>query len=282
MYTRAPGAGRDEAGGERPLRHKIEPPWIYDTANPTSEPPDINYKNLIRSDQKEIDDLLEDESIHFHERCLRYEALDVNLEEALLGEYGAWTKNMSDKAGKNDDERARFFQGLNQAVWDDYHEVRGESRKHQRKRFERQFEQLHSGHGKMNRAAQRLDQVYSVSSSLSYPAQDLSNQGRDEVIASLEGSEAGERGSSAKTGKDECTSSQTSSPFTTSIMAHQEDQITKKRTVAFTATDTGGVKQASTGRDKQDLAGAGSKYSLAFVFLLFFIIYEYESRKIYP
>lgn len=60
MYTRAPGASRDKAGGERPLRHKIEHPWIYDTDNSTSDPPDINYKNLIRSDQKEIDDLLED------------------------------------------------------------------------------------------------------------------------------------------------------------------------------------------------------------------------------
>ena len=90
MYTRAPGADRDEASGERPLRHKIEHPWIYDTDIPTAEPPDINYKNLIRGDQKEIDDLLEDDGIHFTERCLRYQALDVELKEALLGEYGAW------------------------------------------------------------------------------------------------------------------------------------------------------------------------------------------------
>lgn len=55
---------------------------------------------------------MKDESIHFTERCLRYEALNVNLEEASLCEYGASTKNMADKPRNNDDERASFFAGI--------------------------------------------------------------------------------------------------------------------------------------------------------------------------
>ena len=56
--------------------------------------------------------------------------------------------------------RGRAFSlGLNEAVWYEYHEVRGESRRHQRKWFESQFDQLHSGRGKMKRAAQRLGQL---------------------------------------------------------------------------------------------------------------------------
>lgn len=62
---------------------------------------------------EELDDPVKDESIHFTERSLRYEALNVNLEEASLGEYGTSTKNMAaDESRKNGDETASFFAGF--------------------------------------------------------------------------------------------------------------------------------------------------------------------------
>lgn len=63
---------------------------------------------------------------------------------------------MAGKAGKEDKERAMFFQGLNEAVWMDFFsDVRKEGRMHQQDKFARQFEQLPSRREKMDDVVRR-------------------------------------------------------------------------------------------------------------------------------
>lgn len=101
---------------------------------------------------------------------------------------------MADKAEKKDNERAKIFQGLNEVVWKDFGDVRKEPRMHQRNRFIRQFEQLHSRRGKVDAVVGRSDYPRTCSSSLVATAQELLKQGRDEAPAELAGNVARESG----------------------------------------------------------------------------------------
>ena len=75
-------------------KRKIRKPWRYDTEKPLAEPPDINYREMIIDDQEMMNEVLQRKNLHFSQRCLEYQTLDLGLEWELLGEYEVWTKSM--------------------------------------------------------------------------------------------------------------------------------------------------------------------------------------------
>ena len=171
---------------------------------------------------------------------------------------------------------------------EEFREVRKESRMHQRDRFTRQFEQLHSRRGKMDDVAQRAVHPRILVSSVAAPAQDLASQDRNEDKADLAGNAAGETGVEAHTGNDASLKayaripSQSSSPVLTKIMAHEGDDTVQEGNHTSSANSTAGgggdgIGQASTGADSVD-----RNYRPAFIFILLLIVYEYIRRRIYP
>lgn len=116
---------------EQDKRERIEKPWLYETQKPMSEPPDINYRKLILYDQESIDQLLEDENLHFTERCLRYQEHDVWIEgpsfvqgSGILKQYKKWCEHMlNDARALGDGAREKFFEDLFNALQEDNDEV---------------------------------------------------------------------------------------------------------------------------------------------------------------
>lgn len=119
-------------------RERIEMPWRYETQKPMTEPPDINYRRDIMHDQENIDELFKDKTLHFTERCLSYQKLDVSLEDEILDEYKWWIAFMlKDAKIRGDETREKFFQDLYQVVTEDRDEVHGEWDKLQGEQDER-------------------------------------------------------------------------------------------------------------------------------------------------
>lgn len=121
-------ASSDGSGNSNTTRHlKIKKPWLYDSQKPMSDPPGINYRNLILADQEQIESLLENESLHFTERCLNYQRQDINVEGDILFDYRDWTKYMLEDAGTSGNQaREKLFWKLSETVWRDYNDVHDE------------------------------------------------------------------------------------------------------------------------------------------------------------
>ena len=51
---------------------------------PMEEPTDTNWKYEIAADQEGIDYLFEDDEVHFTERCLQYQAINMDTEWRLV------------------------------------------------------------------------------------------------------------------------------------------------------------------------------------------------------
>lgn len=125
-----------ECGGRA---RRIEKPWRYETQKPMTEPPDINYRKIILEDQKTIDRLLENEDLHFTERCLRYQKQDVSMEVDILRGYKEWTHRMLRDACNNGAQaRENFFYDLHQVVSEDQREVFNEWDKLNQEKNERE------------------------------------------------------------------------------------------------------------------------------------------------
>ena len=114
---------------ESEQRRRIEKPWEYETDNPMTNPPDINHRETIISDQDAINRLLDPENdVNFEERCLRYVAMDLDLEKEILREYLSWVRSMTADAERKtlvtrDRKRHRFFFELKTVVQEDYDEL---------------------------------------------------------------------------------------------------------------------------------------------------------------
>lgn len=92
-----------------------------------AQPPDIKYRRIIINDQENIDELLEDEDLHFAERCLYYQAQDVVTEQEIFNEYETWTEYMFEDAKKSGNQaRKRFFKNFYDVVAEDGHIVEAE------------------------------------------------------------------------------------------------------------------------------------------------------------
>lgn len=61
-------------------RRRIEKPWLYETQRPMIDPPNINFRGLIVQEQEAIDQLLENNAMHFTERCWRYQEVNIYTE----------------------------------------------------------------------------------------------------------------------------------------------------------------------------------------------------------
>lgn len=93
-------------------------------------PPIFNYAHYILMDedlQKYLDHHLEgrgDQTIEAYYDWRR-QVLDFDLEGQVLISYSDWTQGMIEEARENgDDERARFYEGLNRDVmWRDFKDV---------------------------------------------------------------------------------------------------------------------------------------------------------------
>ena len=78
----------------------------------------------MRNDQKEVEKMFEDESLHFTARCSRYNTRDVLVEQAILSEYSDWVRSMRDDAKKiRDLIREPFFEELSEGVYKDRKEL---------------------------------------------------------------------------------------------------------------------------------------------------------------
>lgn len=114
---------------ESEQRRRIEKPWQYETDNPMTDPPDINHRETIISDQDAINRLLNPKNdVNFEERCLRYVAMDLDLEQEILREYLSWVRSMTADAGRKtlvtrDRKRHKFFFELMTVVQKDYNEL---------------------------------------------------------------------------------------------------------------------------------------------------------------
>lgn len=61
-------------------------PWYFEI-RPRADPPDINYHDLLERYQWQMNTLMENESIHFTEKCLRNQDQEVELERDILYVY---------------------------------------------------------------------------------------------------------------------------------------------------------------------------------------------------
>ena len=128
---------------------RIKKPWKYDISRPLSEPPDINYREIILDDQESIKTLFENEELHFTERCLRYQTLDILVEDRLIMEYRDWNTEMvyiGKQRNRSKRERA-FYEGLKAALSQDENEVVDEIIQHQHKTGMREAESARQRHG---------------------------------------------------------------------------------------------------------------------------------------
>ena len=91
-------------------------PWLFEI-RPIAEAPDINYRNIIQDDQESIKRLLEDEKMHFEERCLRYREIDSQVELLTLYAYSNWTRKMAEHANESgDDVKKEFLKELKEEL----------------------------------------------------------------------------------------------------------------------------------------------------------------------
>lgn len=103
---------------------KVAQPWLFETRKLMSEPPDINYREVLDADFGCREDL--DKPIyHFTERVLLARSLDICAEEDTLGFYDEWAEYMMRNAKHcGDQSRLEFFEELKRVVAEDKKEVR--------------------------------------------------------------------------------------------------------------------------------------------------------------
>lgn len=88
------------------------------------EPPDINYKEIIETDETSIGMLFEDETLHFEKRCLQYRTLDLTLEVDLLRKYEDQIRmDQSDISKFCSETEESFLEHLMAEVIEDNHVV---------------------------------------------------------------------------------------------------------------------------------------------------------------
>lgn len=88
------------------------------------EPPDVNYKPTIDSEERYMKVLFDDHSLHFTERFFQYERYDAGMQLDLVFECGKWsTRMVKDATRKENHERRIFFEGLCEAISEDWNEV---------------------------------------------------------------------------------------------------------------------------------------------------------------
>lgn len=128
---------------------RIKKPWKYETGRLIAEPPDINYRQIILDDQESIKLLFENTELHFTERCLRYQTLDILVEDKLIMEYLDWNTEMM-YIGKQETwtkrERA-FNEGLKAALTEDEKEVVDEINQLQHETGMREAQKARQRHG---------------------------------------------------------------------------------------------------------------------------------------
>lgn len=62
-------------------------------------------------DQENIEKLLTDAELHFTERCLRYQAYDVEFEKEILSEYSQWVLEIQIRCAEKERQKpGAFFQ----------------------------------------------------------------------------------------------------------------------------------------------------------------------------
>lgn len=106
---------------------RISKPWLYETHFPLDQPPDINYRRSILTDQANLEDILENEHIPFQERYLRYAMEDKELEKRILQDHRDWVAAMlSDAQERTDLEREEFFEELWEVLGEDKKELEDE------------------------------------------------------------------------------------------------------------------------------------------------------------
>lgn len=127
---------------------RIAAPRLYETERPMYEPPHVNYKPTIDSDQLYMKVLFGDHSLHFNERCIKYERYDAGMQLGLVFEYWKWiTRMVKDATRKENHERRIFFGGLCEAISEDWDEVLEETSRLDRESGDRQLAQISRGLG---------------------------------------------------------------------------------------------------------------------------------------
>lgn len=106
---------------------RVSKPWLYETNFPLNQPPDINYRRSILTDQANLEGILQNDHITFKERYLRYAMQDKSLEQIILEYHRDWAAVMLSNAQKgNDLEREEFFGELWEVLVEDKKELADE------------------------------------------------------------------------------------------------------------------------------------------------------------
>lgn len=106
---------------------RVSKPWLYETHFPLDQPPDINYRLSILTDQANLEGIIKNDHIPFQERYLRYEMQDKSLEGRIMKDQRDWVAAMLSDAQKCTNlEREKFFEDLLVVLVEDKKELEDE------------------------------------------------------------------------------------------------------------------------------------------------------------
>lgn len=92
---------------------RVSKPWLYEPHFPHDQPPDINYRRSILTDQANLKIILQNDHIPFRERHLHYAMQDKTLEGSIMRYHRDWAAVMlSDAQRRTDLEREKFCRKL--------------------------------------------------------------------------------------------------------------------------------------------------------------------------